>query len=236
MSRNQQIQNFIDALEQATGISVDADLTAESVTIEDSNGDELAITTAGGITVTDDGNFEVADVLSNVTVTDDGNFEVDIISDTVTVEDSGNFEVADVLSTLTVTDDGTFDINSLPEPLDVSGATVTVTDDGALDVNSVSAVVETTTPSTTTGSSYGFVGVDGSQTLVLSSNESRESVLLQNKGAEAVYIGLDGTVTPPAGIEVAPGGTYADDTYTGDLFAITGGGSVDVAFQEIATE
>jgi hypothetical protein len=152
MARNQQIQNFIDALEQATGISVDADLTAESVTIEDGDGDTLHITEGGRVLV------------------------------------------------------------SIPEPL------------------------ETTTPSTTTGSSYGFVGVDGSQTLVLSSNENRESVLLQNKGAEAVYIGLDGAVTPPAGIEVAPGGTYADDTYTGDLFAITGGGSVDVAFQEIATE
>jgi len=155
---------------------------------------------------------------------------------TLEITSTGAITVADVLSALTVTDDGNFAINSLPEPVDVSGATVTVTDDGALDVNSVSAVVETTTPSTTTGSSYGFVGVDGSQTLVLSSNENRESVLLQNKGAEAVYIGLDGAVTPPAGIEVAPGGTYADDTYTGDLYAITGGGSVDVAFQEIATE
>jgi predicted nucleic acid-binding Zn-ribbon protein len=237
MSRNQQIQNFIDALEQATGISVDADLTAESVTIEDSNGDELAITTAGGVTVTDDGNFEVADVLSNVTVTDDGNFEVDIISDTVTVEDAGTFEVADVLSTLTVTDDGTFDINSLPEPLDVSGATVTVTDDGTFAIDSVSAVVETTGPSTTANSGYGFRTVEDTATFVRDADANRESVLLQNRdGSDSMYVGFDDNLTPRRGVEVPPGGTYSSDKYTGALYAITDTGTLELAFQEIIAD
>ena len=200
MSRNQQIQNFIDALEQATGISVDADLTAESVTIEDGDGDTLHITEGGRLLVSFPEPLDVSD------------------------------------ATVPVTDDGTFAIDSLPEPLNVSGATVTVTDDGALDVNSVSAVVETTTPSTTTGSSYGVQQADGTPTLILGANESRESVLLQNKGSAPVYVGFDDTVSSLKGVEIAAGGTYADDTYTGDLYAITGGGTENVAFQEIATE
>jgi hypothetical protein len=212
MADNQQIQNFITALEAATGVSVDADLTAESVTIEDANGDTLEISNAGAISVSDDGNFEV-----------------DIISDTVTVEDNGDFEVSDVLSTLTVSDDGNFEV-------DVISDTVTVSDDGAFDVNSITAVVETTTPSTTAGSSYGVQQTDGTATLVLAANDGRESVLLQNKGSEAVYVGFDNTVSSLKGVEIAAGGTYADDTYTGDLYAITGGGTVNVAFQEIATQ
>jgi len=54
MADNQQIQNFITALEAATGISVDADLTAESVTIEDADGDALELAPSGAAqTVTD---------------------------------------------------------------------------------------------------------------------------------------------------------------------------------------
>ena len=224
MSRNQQIQNFIDALEQADGISVDADLTAESITIEDEDGDTAHITEGGRLLVSFPEPLDVSD--ATVPVTDDGTFEINSLPEPVDV--SG--------SVVTVEDAGTFAIDSLPEPLDVSSATVTITDDGTLDVNSISAVVETTTPSTTAGSSYGVQQTDDTATLVLGANENRESVLLQNKGSEAVYVGFDDTVSSLNGVEIAAGGTYADDTYTGDLYAITGGGTVNVAFQEIATQ
>lgn len=122
MSRNQQIQNFIDALEQADGISVDADLTAESITIEDDDGDTAHITEGGRLLVSFPEPLDVSD--ATVPVTDDGTFDINSLPEPVDV--SG--------SVVTVEDDGTFAIDSLPEPLNVSGATVTVTDDGAFNI------------------------------------------------------------------------------------------------------
>lgn len=96
--------------------------------------------------------------------------------------------------------------------------------------------VNPASPSTTTGSSYGVQQADDTPTLILGANESRESLLLQNKGSAPVYVGFDDTVSSLKGVEIAAGGTYADDTYTGDLYAVTGGGTVNVAFQEIAAQ
>ena len=197
MSRNQQIQNFIDALEAADGVSVDADLTAESVTIEDGAGNQLAIDTSGSITVTDDGAFDINSLPEPVTV------------------DAGITDGA-----VQITDD--------------DGDTLHVTSGGRMLV-SVPGVVETTTPSTTSGSTYGVQTADGTASLVLDANENRESLLLQNKGSEPMYVGFDDTVSTLKGVEVAAGGTYSDDTYTGPVYAITGGGSVNVAFQDIST-
>jgi len=54
MSRNQQIQNFIDALEAADGVSVDAGITDGAVQITDAEGDALEIAPSGAAqTVTD---------------------------------------------------------------------------------------------------------------------------------------------------------------------------------------
>jgi ribosomal protein S11 len=178
-------------------VSVDADLTAESVTIEDDAGNQLAISTTGGVTVTDDGAFDINSLPEPVTV------------------DAGITDGA-----VQITDD--------------DGDTLHVTSGGRMLV-SVPGVVETTTPSTTSGSTYGVQTADGTASLVLDTNENRESLLLQNKGSEPMYVGFDNSVTTANGVEVAAGGTYADDTYTGPVYAITGGGSVNVAYQDIAT-
>jgi len=54
MSRNQQIQNFIDALEAADGVSVDAGITDGAVQITDGDGDSLELAPSGAAqTVTD---------------------------------------------------------------------------------------------------------------------------------------------------------------------------------------
>jgi len=96
--------------------------------------------------------------------------------------------------------------------------------------------VDPVSPSTTNGSSYGVQQADGTPTLILGANENRESLLLQNKGSTPVFVGFDDTVSTLKGVEIAAGGSYADDTYTGELYAVTGGGTENVAFQEIATE
>lgn len=191
MADNQQIQNVKTALEAADGVSVDADLTAESVTIEDANGDTLEISNAGAISVSDDGNFEV-----------------DIISDTVTVEDNGNFEVSDVLSTLTVSDDGNFEVDLVTD-------TVTVEE-----------------PPGANGS-FGSTAVGTTATEVLTATTGRKSLLVQNAGSGPVYVGFDNTVTTANGVEIAAGGTYADETYSGSVYVIAASGTQDIRFQEV---
>lgn len=282
MADNQQIQNFITALEQATGVSVDADLTAESVTIEDSNGNQLAIDTNGNITVaevvstltvTDDGTFSIdslpepLDVSdATVTVTDDGTLAVsslpeplDVSSATVTVTDDGSLTISDSTgnvieepldvsdATVTVTDDGALAVSSLPEPLDVSGATVsvqentaldvsgatvTVTDDGALDVNTVSGQVDVVDQPGSTGS-YGSASVGTTAQEVLAAGTGRRSLMIQNNGSAAVYVGFDSSVTASSGVKVPAGGTYADETYSGALYVISESGTNDIRFQEV---
>lgn len=234
MADNQQIQNFIAALEQATDISVDADLTAESIAIEDGDGDVANITQDGRLLVSFSEPVDVSD--ATVTVTDDGSLDINSLPEPVDV--SG--------SVVTVTDDGTFTIDSLPEPVTIVDdgnllvsdvlSTVTVTDDGSLDVSSVGGVVTTTTGSTTNGSTYGVQQAETTPSLIVGANENRESVILQNKGSESMYVGFDDSLSSFTGLEVTAGGTYTDDSYTGPLYAITNSGSVNVAYQDIATQ
>jgi hypothetical protein len=210
MADNQQIQNFIDALEQATDISVDADLTAESIAIEDGDGDVAHITEGGRLLVSFPEPVDVSD--ATVTVTDDGSLDINSLPEPVTIVDDGNLLVSDILST------------------------VTVTDDGSLDVSSVGGVVTTTTGSTTNGSTYGVQQAETTPSLIVGANESRESVLLQNKGTEDIFVGFDDSLSSLTGVRVTAGGTYADDSYTGPLYAVTNSGTVNVAFQDIATQ
>jgi len=52
MVSNQQVQNIVEGLEAASGISVDADLDAESIKIEDADGTTLELTPRGAVTTT----------------------------------------------------------------------------------------------------------------------------------------------------------------------------------------
>jgi len=81
--------------------------------------------------------------------------------------------------------------------------------------------------------SYGQITVSTSATEVVAANTERQSVLIQNSGSDPVYVGFDNAVTASDGIEVAAGGTYADETYTGDVYAVAGAGTNDVRFQEV---
>jgi len=54
MTRNQQIQNVLDALEQATDISVDAGITDGAVEITDADGDALDLTASGAAPTVED--------------------------------------------------------------------------------------------------------------------------------------------------------------------------------------
>jgi len=83
------------------------------------------------------------------------------------------------------------------------------------------------------GGSFGQQDVSTSAVEVVAANDDRLSVLVQNTGSETIYVGFDATVTAANGVQVAAGGTYADGTYSGAVYAITSSGTSDVRFQEV---
>jgi hypothetical protein len=92
--------------------------------------------------------------------------------------------------------------------------------------------VSVTSPVAQTGA-YGQQDVSTTAVEVVAANTDRQSALLQNTGPEAVYVGFDSSVTAANGVEIAAGGTYADETYSGALYAITSSGTTDIRFQEV---
>jgi hypothetical protein len=76
------------------------------------------------------------------------------VSGVVDVQEDTPLDVSG--ATVTVTDDGSLDINSLPEPLDVSGAVVSVQEDTPLDVSGATVDVNVNNlPDVLTNESYG---------------------------------------------------------------------------------
>jgi hypothetical protein len=81
--------------------------------------------------------------------------------------------------------------------------------------------------------SYGQQDVSTTAVEVVAASAGRQSILVQNTGPEPVYVGFDSSVTSANGVEIAAGGTYADETYAGALYAITASGGSDIRFQEV---
>jgi len=88
-------------------------------------------------------------------------------------------------------------------------------------------------PATGQTGTYGQQDVSTTAVEVVAADADRQSVLVQNTGPETVYVGFDSSVTPANGVEIAAGGTYADETYAGALYAIAASGTTDIRFQEV---
>jgi len=56
-------------------------------------------------------------------------------------------------------------------------------------------------------------------TKIANSNEDRAEILIQNIGTSDIYI-KENPLQSGEGIKIAPGGSYTDDKYVGDLWAI----------------
>ena len=234
------------ALNDAEDITIDANLDAETIRIEDSDGNELDIDAAGAltvggavdvtdlpepidasgatITVDDNGLFDINGIDSTVTVQEDA--ALDVSGATVTVDDSGAFTVDDISATLSVQEDS---------PLDVSGATVTVTDDGAFSIDSLPEPIQTVGADSPNGTSVAE-SVGTSSVQLLADNSGRASALLQNLDPDNdIFVGFDSNVTTNDGVRVGSGGgQYIVDEYTGPLFAIATGSDTDVRVQEVS--
>lgn len=65
-------------------------------------------------------------------------------------------------------------------------------------------------------------------TLLKASNVDRKGIAISNHGEVTVYLGFANTVTTATGFPLSPGGSYADDIYTGDWYGITAAGTGDI--------
>lgn len=78
---------------------------------------------------------------------------------------------------------------------------------------------------------YGAVTVGTSAVLIAAADLERRSILIQNLGAAAIFVGSDNSVTTANGIKVPAGGSYtADNTTT--VYAISGAAGQDVRYSE----
>lgn len=75
------------------------------------------------------------------------------------------------------------------------------------------------------------VGVTASA--ILNQNTSRRQYIIENLGTADIYIGGTSAVTTATGLKIPSGGIFADDVYTGALYAISGTAGQDVRVVEM---
>lgn len=82
-----------------------------------------------------------------------------------------------------------------------------------------------------TGASYGAASVGTSAVEIVPASTGRVSVLIQNTGAAAVYVGTDASVTAANGIIIGAGGS-AELTVQTAVYAVASAGTLDVRYLE----
>ena len=88
-----------------------------------------------------------------------------------------------------------------------------------------------------TGDIYNNVSIGTTNTLILSDNPQRLSLVVVNNGSNTVYIGPDTSVTTANGIKIVASGTYSEDSggtkmYCGPFYGIASDGTTIVAYWE----
>lgn len=82
---------------------------------------------------------------------------------------------------------------------------------------------------------YGAQSIGNTASALTAGTAGRDKVLLQNLGAQSIFIGFDNTVTTSTGIELVKGGAYEMEVGSGvTLFGITASGSADIRYQELS--
>lgn len=88
---------------------------------------------------------------------------------------------------------------------------------------------------------YGSVSVGVTATLVLAANASRLSAVIVNNGSATMYFGTSSSVivgsagTALSGIPIPVGGSITFETYTGNIYAISGSAAQDARYLELTT-
>lgn len=78
---------------------------------------------------------------------------------------------------------------------------------------------------------YGAVTVGVAATLIKAANASRASIIVQNLGTVAIYVGPDAGITTANAIKVEPSNSATLD-YQGTIYAISGSAGQDVRYLE----
>jgi len=85
---------------------------------------------------------------------------------------------------------------------------------------------------------FGAISVGNTATKIVGSNSRRIALIIENNGAETIYIGKDDTVTSSTGVAVLSNGTFTQDSggmrmYLGDFWGITASSTSDVRYWEM---
>jgi hypothetical protein len=79
------------------------------------------------------------------------------------------------------------------------------------------------------------LAVTSSATLVLAGNTSRVSLLIVNTSPDTCYFGYDSTgLTTSTGVAVLANEALYEDIYTGPVYAIKAGATVNLPYIEVA--
>ncbi len=208
-----------------------------SISIKDSAGDELAIAADGSIAVTDNGSSLTVDAVQlDIDDLDHG-------TDSVKIGDGTDFLAIAADGSIAVTDNGGSltvdavqldidDLNASSDNVAISDGTDTlaVNADGSINVQSVSGglstwkVTQQTIDTTVGGTELAATPLTG-----------RLRILVQNLGANDVYLKEATGVTTANGMELPKGSSFeADLDDVANLFAIAAAGSTDVRIVEYA--
>lgn len=84
---------------------------------------------------------------------------------------------------------------------------------------------------------YGAKTATGSASIVVDTSRGRTGVAICNNDSSAsIYVGLDSSLTSSNGLTIKAGTCYSasapQEVWKGPLYVITGGGSIDVRYQE----
>lgn len=121
---------------------------------------------------------------------------------------------------------------SLPLPTGAATEATLATLDGKVTACNTGAVV--LTPTTTVNHAQVSIPVTAGGTLLIATNASRKSLLIQNIGSFAMFCGNTG-LSATTGFQVAAGSSFLDDTavFTGAVYCIGSGGTTTAAYREV---
>ena len=100
-----------------------------------------------------------------------------------------------------------------------------------VDVDGRLLVSTSPTQATSGVNSNPTVGIAAS--IILNQNSSRRQYIVQNLGAQPIYLGFGSIPTTLTGFQIPSNGVFADDVFTGVLYAISGTAGQDVRVVEV---
>jgi hypothetical protein len=74
--------------------------------------------------------------------------------------------------------------------------------------------------------------VRNTSTLIVSANSERRSIIILNRGVDNLFIGMNSNIDIGTPISIRQNETWNSDSYRGQVYGISDGGSLDVRVQQ----